>query len=312
MILSVSRRTDIPNYYSEWFFHRIEEGFLYVRNPFNFHQISEIDLSPKVVDCIVFWTKNPQPMLKDLDKLKEYQYYFQFTLTGYGADVERNTPHKKKIVIPLFRKLSSKIGREKVIWRYDPIIFTDRYTPEYHLRAFEQIACLLHGYTNKCVISFVDLYARNKKRMDLLQQNHISPERFFDFCRKLNAIALANGIKAGSCAEEIDLRTCGIQPNSCIDKTLIEELTGCSISAGKDKSQRDQCGCLESIETGTYNTCITGCQYCYAHDSRKQAIANYNKYDPYSPLLCGEVLKEDHISRRNVKSCKETQMSLSF
>lgn len=123
MIISASRRTDIPNYYSEWFYNRIKEGFLYVRNPMNAHQISEIKITPEIVDCIVFWTKNPLPMMSRLDELKDYPYYFQFTLTGYGKDVEANLPNKKTEMIPVFQELAEKIGKEKVIWRYDPIFF---------------------------------------------------------------------------------------------------------------------------------------------------------------------------------------------
>ena len=117
MIVSVSRRTDIPNYYSEWFFNRIKAGFVYVRNPMNVHQVSKIDLSPEVVDCIVFWTKNPKPMMDRLDELAAYQYYFQFTLTGYGKDIEGNVPHKREEMIPIFQELSRRIGKQKVIWR---------------------------------------------------------------------------------------------------------------------------------------------------------------------------------------------------
>ncbi len=168
MILSASRRTDIPNYYSEWFLNRIQEGFLYVRNPVNMHQISKIDLSPEVVDCIVFWTKNPEPMMDRLDELSAYQYYFQFTLTGYGKDIETNVPHKKEKMIDVFRKLSEKVGRKRVIWRYDPIIFTRVYTPEYHMHAFSQIAGALRGYTNQCVISFVDTYPKNRKNLEMI------------------------------------------------------------------------------------------------------------------------------------------------
>ena len=127
-------------------------------------------------------------MISRLDGLDSYKYYFQFTLTGFGNDVEFNVPHKKKYMIPIFQKLSSKIGNEKVIWRYDPIIFTDKYTPEYHLKSFEYIA-----------------------------------------------------------------------------KELIEQIIGCKIKADKDKNQRKECGCVESIDIGTYNTCKNGCQYCYAN-----------------------------------------------
>ena len=146
MILSVSRRTDIPNYYSEWFYNRIKEGFLYVRNPMNAHQVSEIKITPDVVDCIVFWTKNPLPMMKRLNGIKDYNYYFQFTLTGYGNDVEVNLSNKKTEMIPVFQELSEKIGKQKVIWRYDPIFFSDRYTKEYHLKAFKSIAEALSGF----------------------------------------------------------------------------------------------------------------------------------------------------------------------
>jgi len=116
MIISASRRTDIPAFYSEWFINRVKEGFLIVRNPMN-NQPRRILLSPNIVDCIVFWTKNPIPMIPQLDKLKDYCYYFQFTLTGYGKDIERNLQAKKKDLIPAFQRLSEKLGPERVIWR---------------------------------------------------------------------------------------------------------------------------------------------------------------------------------------------------
>lgn len=158
MILSVSRRTDIPNYYSEWFFNRIKEGFLYVRNPMNAHQISEIKITPDIVDCIVFWTKNPSPMMKRLDELKEYSYYFQFTLTGYGNDIEKSLPNKKTVMIPIFQELSDKIGKQKVIWRYDPILFSDRYTKEYHLKAFKSIAEVLKPPTFALLLTVLPVH----------------------------------------------------------------------------------------------------------------------------------------------------------
>ena len=124
MILSVSRRTDIPNYYSDWFYNRIREGYVYVRNPMNPHQISRIALSPETVDCIVFWTKNPEPMFERLEELSEYPYYFQVTLTEYGKAIECNIPNKKEKMIPIFQRLSEKIGSNRVVWRYNPILFT--------------------------------------------------------------------------------------------------------------------------------------------------------------------------------------------
>ena len=158
MIISVSRRTDIPSYYSEWLFNRLNAGYAYVRNPMNPHRISEVSLSPDVVDGIVFWTKNPTPMLNRLHELQDYTYYFQFTLTPYGADVEKNIPSKNDIVIPTFQKLSSMIGKERVVWRYDPILLNDKYTMQYHMKYFRVLCDKLADHTEKCTISFLDLY----------------------------------------------------------------------------------------------------------------------------------------------------------
>ena len=155
MIISASRRTDIPTYYSNWFYNRIKEQNVLVRNPMNIHQVGKIDLSPDVVDGIVLWTKNPVPMMPRLSELERYNYYFQFTLNAYDLDVEPNIPSKNEIIIPAFQKLSQMIGREKVIWRYDPIFFNNKYTMEYHCKYFEVLAEKLSDYTEKCTVSLV-------------------------------------------------------------------------------------------------------------------------------------------------------------
>lgn len=311
MILSVSRRTDIPNYYSDWFYNRIKEGFLYVRNPMNPHQVSRIELSPDLVDCIVFWTKNPEPMMARLHELSDYMYYFQFTLTGYGRDIEPNVPHKKDKMIPVFQRLSETIGSSRVVWRYDPIFFNDVYTEEYHLQAFEQIADALAGYTKRCVISFVDTYAKNKAVMRELKVQEPIPEdgqegsdhiqKLRVFASRLSEIAHHHGMEIATCAEKIDLSDCGIAHSSCIDKALVEEITGYAIDVGKDKNQRAECGCVESIEVGTYHTCLNGCKYCYANDSWERAKRNFKEYDAESPLLCGRIEDGDKITERKVK-----------
>lgn len=310
MILSVSRRTDIPNYYSDWFLNRIKDGYVYVRNPMNAHQVSKIDISPEVVDCIVFWTKNPEPMIKRLDELTAYNFYFQFTLTGYGKDMECNVPHKKEKMIPVFQKLSNVIGCEKVIWRYDPIVFTKKYTPEYHLKAFEQIATSIKGYTKRCVISFVDVYVKNKKNMDLLNSYDLDNPKLIEFAKEISRIAKENGMTIGSCAESIDLDECGIEHNCCIDKKLIESIIGCRLKVEKDKNQRQECRCMESIEIGTYNTCKNACKYCYANYSEESVSKNCSKYVPNSPILCGMLAEDDKITERKVKSLKEQQLSI--
>ena len=310
MILSVSRRTDVPNYYSEWFIKRIEEGFLYVRNPINAHQISRIELSPSVVDCIVFWTKNPENMLDKLDALEKYHYYFQFTITGYGVDVEPNIPNKREKIIPTFCKLSEKLGKERVIWRYDPIFLNEKYTLEYHLKAFEVIAEKLSGYTEKVIISFVDLYDKTIRNMAGLNITSVQEKQMVVIAQEMGRIAKKNHLKIESCAEKIDLQKYGIAHGSCIDLKLIERITGGSLCVAKDKNQRDECGCIQSIEVGTYNTCQNGCRYCYANFNEQRVACSVQQYDVNSPLLCGEIGEKDKVTERKVKSLLDMQMSL--
>ena len=301
MLLSVSRRTDIPSCNSEWFYNRIKAGFVCVRNPMNYRQVSEVRLTPDLIDCIIFWTKNPTPMMERLDELKAYAYYFQFTLTGYGRDVERNLPDKRTVLIPAFQNLSDRIGRERVIWRYDPIFFSDRYTREYHLNAFRCIAEALRGYTEKCVISFVDIYPKNRKNMERLSYRVPDEREIRKFAKELNEIAGRNGIAVASCAEKMDLEDCGIVHNRCIDRELIERITGRRLNVNRDKNQRAECGCAASVDIGTYNTCGNGCVYCYANHSASSVESNLLKYDPASPILCGQIEEKDVIKVKDVR-----------
>lgn len=310
MILSVSRRTDIPNYYADWFYNRIREGFLYVRNPVNPHQISRIDLSPEIVDCIVFWTKNPRNMMGRLDELKGYPYYFQFTLTGYGRDVEPGLPDKWQVLIPVFQRLSGQLGAKRVIWRYDPIFINKKYTVEYHIKAFGKIAESLVGYTERVVISFLDFYTKTKHNMAELHVESISEKDMLTLAKSMAAIAGTYGMRVESCAETINLQSAGVEHGSCIDKKLIEEIVGCKLTGGKDKNQRPACGCLESVETGLYNTCKNGCRYCYANFSDEAVRINAEAYDPASPLLCGVVGTGDKVTERKMKSLKDMQLRL--
>ena len=309
MILSVSRRTDVPNYYSDWFINRLKEGFLYVRNPMNTHQISRINLSPEVIDCIVFWTKNPANMLGKLEYLQDYAYYFQFTLTGYGRDIEPNLPDKRKELIPAFQKLSEKIGKEKVIWRYDPILLSDKYTADYHLRAFEEIAGNLAGYTEKAVISFVDLYEKTWRNTRGLGIRLATEKEMMGLAAEMARIASKYNLEIESCAEQWDFQKVGIQRGSCIDKKLIERIIGCRLTGQKDKNQRKECGCFESVEVGAYNTCLNGCRYCYANFSDEKVKENIKLYSQDAPLLCGNIGPDDKITDRKMKSLKNIQIS---
>jgi hypothetical protein len=297
MIISASRRTDIPKYYSEWFVNRIKEGYVDVRNPMNASQVSRYSLSSEIVDGIVFWTKDPAPMLKRLDALSEYSYYFQFSLTPYGKDIESNLPDKHEL-INTFKELSSRIGSDRVNWRYDPILLNGKYSMEYQIRAFEKIATELDGYTNKVTISFIDEYNFGGRSVySSLQTGEITIAQQNLLAEKILEIARDKGMSVDTCAEKIDLQKYGIEHGRCVDGRIFERLNGCKLSRlktryeelAKDTAQRKECHCVESIDIGWPNTCLNGCKYCYATSSRFKLEENINKYNPASSLLCGEI-----------------------
>lgn len=312
MIISASRRTDIPTYYSEWFFNRIKAGYVLVRNPMHAHQISKINLTPDVVDGIVFWTKNPTPMLDKLHLLKDYTYYFQFTLNAYGQDVEVAIPSKNNQIVPAFQRLSDLIGPDRVIWRYDPIFLTRTYTPAYHTHYFEELAKRLSRYTRKCTISFLDFYRHTARNMAGLSLQNFPLEMQEALAKSLAEIARSYGLKMDTCAEKMDLQQYGIEHARCIDDRLFGKLLSCPLKAGKDKNQRLECGCIESLDIGAYSTCRNGCLYCYANHSQKTVGANASKHNPQSPLLVGEVGPEDKITERKMYPCTMTQTQLEW
>ena len=310
MIISASRRTDIPAFYSEWFFNRLKEKYVLVRNPMNIHQIGKISLSPDVVDGIVFWSKNPSPMLGRIDELEKYNYYFQFTLTAYDRDIEPNIPSKNKIIIPGFQKLSKLVGRERIIWRYDPILFNERYTMDYHCRYFRVLASKLGDYTEKCTVSFLDMYRNTVRNTRPLNIRVETKEMQCEILGRFSEIAAEYGIYIDTCAEKIDTRELKIKHACCIDKNRFERIGKCKLNVNKDPNQRVECGCAASIDIGTYNTCNNGCLYCYANYNRKIVERNLGLHDPNSPLLFGRINEEDIIKERVVRSCKDNQISL--
>jgi len=307
MILSASRRTDIPAFYAEWFANRVKEGFLLVRNPMNIHQVSKITLSPNVVDCIVFWTKNAKPMMKYLCELSSYNYYFQYTITSYDDKMEVLVP-KKNIVIDNFKALSDKIGRDHMVWRYDPIISTYKYGMSYHIEYFEKIAKKLEGYTKRCVISFLDLYKKTERNLDSQAIEMPTDSEMRVLSKQLADIAKRYGMTIQSCSEKIDLGDVGIEHGCCVDRDLISGICGYSILAKKDKNQRDECCCIESIDIGEYNSCMHQCAYCYATYNRTQALKKHERHNPQSPLLIGELQPDDIVKERKVKSLRENTL----
>ncbi|HWP97293.1 MAG TPA: DUF1848 domain-containing protein [Syntrophomonadaceae bacterium] len=309
MIISASRRTDIPAFYSEWFMNRLQQGFVYVRNPMNPKRISSVPLNLDVVDCIVFWTKNAIPMLGHLDKLDAwgYPYYFQFTLTPYDERVEKYVANKAEIIRG-FKLLSDRLGKQRVIWRYDPVIVNNRFPVQYHLDAFDKLSGALGDYTKRCIFSFVDLYARVKRNTKGI--NEISCENMNNIARGFSIIAKSNNITLETCSEEIDLHQYAIGHASCIDQKVIEDIVDYSINLKKDTNQRQHCGCIESIDIGAYDSCPHGCIYCYATSNENTVNSNRPRHDVHSPLLLGQLTDDDILTEKVVKSLQTTYVSL--
>lgn len=278
MIVSASRRTDIPALFSEWFYNRVGKGFVLLRNPYNPLQVGRVNLTPDAVDGFVFWTKNAAPMLGRIHELDEFKYYFQFTITPYGRDVERGIPDKQEVVIPSFKK----IGADRAIWRYDPIFINSKYTWDYHIRAFTKIAEELEGHTTKAVMSFVDSY----RSVDLrpLKIQPLTPEQQKELAQQLFEIAAAHGIGLTSCAENV-----GIPHSCCVDGKMF------GVTKPKDRNQRGLCQCVESVDIGAYSTCYNGCVYCYAN--RFGYIQS--RPDANSDLLGPPLTGKEKIKQRN-------------
>ena len=301
MILSVSRRTDIPCWYSEWFLNRLRSGYVLVRNPMNASQISRIILKPDTVDCIVFWTKDAGPMMERLTEIEEmgYPYCFQYTITPYGKELEPGLRAKEEIRDNVCR-LSDRIGMQRMVWRYDPILTVQGWTVERHAEAFSRICKRLSGYTGRVVVSFVDLYIKLKR----LKLREVEEGEIRALAEGIGSAADRYGLQVQTCCEEWDLGEYGIERGGCIDRKLLEQTCGCRLELKTDKGQRRGCGCMESIDVGAYNTCPNGCLYCYANRNPAQVRENQTRHDPRGELLCGRVKETDRIYDRKARSLR--------
>lgn len=270
MIISASRRTDLPAFHAGWFINRLRAGYCLVVNPIDPGRISRVSLRPEDVDCLVFWTRDPRPLLPRLPELDRsgFRYYFQYTLLGNPRILDPLVPDPAAAV-RTFRTLVERIGPDRVIWRYDPIVLSSQTGPEFHLRIFGEIASALRGFTRRVVVSFLDIYPAIAPRLRRLEKGGCkivepSPESLARLVPGLAGIAGENGMEVQSCAEKIDLRPWGIKPGKCVDDGLIRRVFGISVSGRKDPGQRKLCRCAVSRDIGVYGTCRFNCVYCYA------------------------------------------------
>ena len=300
MIISASRRTDIPAFHGEWFYNRLLDKQVVVKNPMNPKQLSTIDLSPENVDCIVFWTKNPKNFMRYLPQIDNlgYKNYFQFTLNAYETDIEKDVGSLESR-IETFIELSKLIGKEKVIWRYDPILLNKKYTIDYHAKQFEKVAIQLAPFTEKCVISFIDSYSFLKNIFHKQEINELHEDEILElsaiFSKTLANITetctftrnneFCHKLKLATCSEKIDLSHFGISHNKCIDDELISRITGTPLNLKKDTAQRLQCGCVKSRDIGTYNTCgLYSFNFSDAAAKASSSLSKQNKW-PLSESL---------------------------
>ena len=309
MIINTGQRTDIPAFYSQWFSNRLREGYVCVRNPYNPQQVSRYRLDPSVVDVIGFCTKNPAPMFPHLELLRDYGQYWFITITPYGRDIEPNVPDKHRL-LDAFRALSDRVGVNAIGWRYDPVFVSERYTIDYHLRAFEQIASKLEGCTKTVVISFIDLYPKVRRQFPEAQE--VTKTQRMTLGKAIIEIAAARGMTVKPCAEGDELSVYGAACGGCMRISDYEKAIGQRLNAPKRKGARKECSCCLSCDIGAYNTCRHLCRYCYANAEPEKVLANCRLHDPKSPFLIGNYRTGDRIHDVPQKSWIDHQIMLEL
>lgn len=313
MILNTGSRTDIPAYYSNWFYNRIREGFVLVRNPYYPEQISRYELDPKVVDGLVFCTKNPQPMLNGMEALDPFRQFWFVTITPYGREIEPYVPDREQ-VMEAFCKLSEKVGKKAVSWRYDPVFISEKYSVEYHIRIFEEMAKKLAGATESCVISFIDLYAKTRKNFP--QVRKVTEREQRTLAKAFADTGKKYGMTIRSCAEGTWMEEFGIDVSGCMTKEILERALECNLKVPARRSVRAEgentCNCLLGNDIGQYNTCGHGCLYCYANYDRKTVEQNMRLHDPDSALLTGQLAPGEVVHEAKQESWIDPQMRFDF
>ena len=316
IIVSASRSTDIPAFYANWFFHRLKVGYSAWTNPFNGVKSY---VSYQDTRFIVFWSKNPRPLLPHFDYLKERNIgcYIQYTLNDYEKEgLERGVP-KLLERIDTFKQLVDKLGKGRVIWRFDPLILTDDISIDTLLSKIEYIGDQLKGYTEKLVFSYADILSYRKVKANLEKSNipyhEWTEPQMLKFAERLAKLNKKWGYTLATCGEKVNLQQFGIEHNHCIDYDLIVrfahedkelmDFIGATIKkrkydlfdepepipasaillpddryAIKDGGQREFCGCMRSKDIGEYNTCPHLCEYCYANSSKDIAVRNWKEH----------------------------------
>lgn len=311
MLISASRRTDIPAFFGDWFMRRVEEGFFVAVNPFNPNQAATYRLAPDAVDAIAFWTKDPAPFMVHLDALdaRGYRYYFMVTLNDYPTAFEPGVPPLVRR-IEAFRRLSERIGPQRVVWRYDPIIISTATPIEYHLERLARLTTALAGHTERMIISFLDFYSKVGPRLRKLGAREgitftdiaalEQREQLLALAGDINRLATGAGMGVQTCCEPVDLSPVGIRHGACIDAEYIETTLGAPRRERPAANQRHGCLCAHSVDVGAYNTCRFQCVYCYATLSEKAVLANRARHSVDGPALLDRQVRSPGAPKHKV------------
>jgi hypothetical protein len=289
-IISISRRGDIPAFHTPWLMKRLREGYCYFHTPYG-GKIQHVSLGPEDCEGLVFWTRNPYPLFKHIDELKDrgYYFYFHFTITGYPKPLESHTPPLLKS-IDRFKYLSEKIGPDSVHWRYDPVVLSNLTPEAFHIDNFSFIADNLKGSSKICTISFLQFYKKSRANFTKINQQlgvrleESAVERKIRMAQALRKIASDNGFKLRSCCDS-SLLEAGISKGSCIGPEYLSLIRTDFHDNWKKRPTRKGCACIESVDIGTYETCTFGCCYCYATRGRETALKNLKNYHKNDPIL---------------------------
>ena len=297
MIISASYKTDIPTFYGEWFINRLQAGYCKMVNPYG-RQIYTIDLTPAYVDGFVFWTKNVAPFLKYLPEIHErgYPFIVQHTINGYPSQLESRVTNYAHTVEAM-KRVASEYGAERLVWRYDPILFTSLTPFEWHVQNFSILAKQLEGTTDEVVISFAEVYRKTKRNVELAAKEYdftwdVHQDEAFvletgrSLATELVQIAASHKMKLRICSQKRFLVPGMIEEARCVDADRLERVSGTQLdNKTRQKGNRKECGCYAAKDIGEYDTCPHGCVYCYAVHNRNMALERYKKHDPKGEFL---------------------------
>ncbi len=300
MLINISGRTDIINYYSQWMFKRFEEGYVLSRNSLFPNSVRRYELTPEKVDCLLFGSKNFAPVLGRIHEITErFPTYFNYTITAYGKDIEPGVPDIDAS-IDTFLSLAQIVGPQRMAWRYDPILLTKEYTVQRHLETFDYIAGKLSRQFDRCIFSFVEMYSKHKTNLPELIP--ITKAEMDQIAAGIGAIAAKRGFLLQTCGPEEDYARYGIHTSGCVTLEMLGKANGLTFRNLKHKGFRKGCHCMESRDIGALNSCLNGCKYCYANKNAQLPRENYALHDPDSPLLIGHLKPTDRLEQGSQKS----------